>query len=174
MTSVDVSLQSLPFQSWTETFTHKSLDHSVKICYQVAFQNVLVPTISTGRDVIVVFAHATGFSKEIWDPLISDIHHALQWSPLSLSHTQSEPKLNRLRVTYVALDAKSHGNSTSGGDDHKIDELLDRNYEDILAVIDDLEIADNKKLNMIGVGHSMAANISYFKKSSVLEKMGRP
>eukprot|EP01083_Nonionella_stella_P156764 508012_1 len=145
MTSVDVSLQSLPFQSWTETFTHKSLDHSVKICYQVAFQNVLVPANSTGRDVMVLFSHATGFSKEIWDPIISDLHNALQWSPLSLSKTQRGPKLNRLRVTHVALDAKNHGNSTSGGAGHKIDELFDRNYEDILAVIDDLEIADNKK-----------------------------
>ncbi|ORY06726.1 alpha/beta-hydrolase [Basidiobolus meristosporus CBS 931.73] len=90
----------------------------------------------TTKDAVatLLFAHATGFHKETWDPTIYYL------------------KDSSVKCNFIAFDARNHGNSALENKSLLSDECSWRTLsEDILGLVEQLRF----QRPLIGIGHSM-------------------
>lgn len=90
---------------------------------------------SAESNVVLLFCHATGFCKEVWQPLIDDMAAALG---------------DGLQLDYIMFDLSGHGDSRAAATGFNYMEHLPI---DCLEVVD--EFAAGKEI--IAVGHSLGA-----------------
>ncbi|CAG8630340.1 4791_t:CDS:2, partial [Cetraspora pellucida] len=110
---------------------------------RIAANSYVTTTIDTKNNdgkISLVFAHATGFHKELWNPIIKMLHERRhRWNGGDM----------------WALDCSNHGDSAVLNQDVLPDKFIWSDYaRDILQLIDDAKV----QKPIIGIGHSVGGS----------------
>ncbi|KAJ1675602.1 hypothetical protein EV182_000948, partial [Spiromyces aspiralis] len=102
-------------------------------------------TAGSGKSLVLFFAHANGYHKELWEPIISRIF-------------ESQDRSWRV-VKAISLDSQNHGDSSELNQGHLATDVFQwsENAQDILQVVDQLNLKNTSEM-LVAVGHSFGAS----------------